>query len=365
MNGFVAGYEATGLEGYGKAVVTFFEKLTQHHSYVTGGSNQGESWGPADNVADAITDVRGPASSIPARADGTFAFATPRILVSQKPHQTQRGQVLRVDCCSKLPGYVEAPAEELQTSTSLPGNLQGRVHPEHLLHEPLFLARPYCIGTAHRPPAPSVERRLRPTCRASARRQPTSHSSQPTAHSPQLTAHSSQLTAHSSQPVHVQPGRALFTEETCTQYNVLKVARALFRHTGHARLADLYETAILNGILGTQRMPAGYTSKPYHGSGQLSAPPQRLSASSPPGQRLGQGGGTLALPGWGAPLVENLNSSWSQQPVQRADWRAEAMRRFPGPQASLGQALLQKLGQLWAWGMGQVLPLQVPQAPHA
>ena len=65
MNGFVAGYEATGLEGYGKAVVTFYEKLTQHHSYVTGGSNQGESWGPPDSVADAITDVRGPASSIP------------------------------------------------------------------------------------------------------------------------------------------------------------------------------------------------------------------------------------------------------------------------------------------------------------
>ena len=214
---------------------------------------------------------------------------------------------------------------------------------------PLFLAHPYRTGTVHRPPAPS------------SRETPQTHLQSFS----KAAAHSPQLTAHSSQPVHLQPGRALFTEETCTQYNILKVARALFRHTGQARLADFYETAILNGILGTQRMPAGYTSKPYHGSGQLSAPPQRLSASTPPGQELGQGGGTLALPGWGAPLVEDLNSSWSQQPVQRADWRAEAMRRFPGPQASPGQALLQKLGQLWAWAVGQILPLQVPKAPHA
>ena len=63
VNGFVAGYEATGLKGYGQAVLTFYHRLTEHHSYATGGSNQGELWGPADNVADAVTDVRGPSTS--------------------------------------------------------------------------------------------------------------------------------------------------------------------------------------------------------------------------------------------------------------------------------------------------------------
>ena len=62
VNGFVAAFEATGLQGYGQAVLTFFNKLVAHHSYVTGGSNQGEFWGPPDNVADAVTDVRLPCS---------------------------------------------------------------------------------------------------------------------------------------------------------------------------------------------------------------------------------------------------------------------------------------------------------------
>ena len=34
------------------------------------------------------------------------------------------------------------------------------------------------------------------------------------------------------------------------QYNILKVARALFLWTGSSRFTDFYETAILNGILG-------------------------------------------------------------------------------------------------------------------
>ncbi|CAL8460830.1 g361 [Coccomyxa elongata] len=48
------------------------------------------------------------------------------------------------------------------------------------------------------------------------------------------------------------------TEETCTQYNMLKIARYLFRWTGAPVFADYYERAILNGLIGTQRMPAGY-----------------------------------------------------------------------------------------------------------
>jgi DUF1680 family protein len=43
------------------------------------------------------------------------------------------------------------------------------------------------------------------------------------------------------------------TEESCTQYNVLKIARHLFRWHAEARFADFYERAILNGIVGNQK----------------------------------------------------------------------------------------------------------------
>ncbi|KAG2499166.1 hypothetical protein HYH03_002747 [Edaphochlamys debaryana] len=49
---------------------------------------------------------------------------------------------------------------------------------------------------------------------------------------------------------------ALETQETCTQYNMLKIARSLFRWTGEVKYADYYERALLNGILGTARLPA-------------------------------------------------------------------------------------------------------------
>ena len=54
----------------------------------------------------------------------------------------------------------------------------------------------------------------------------------------------------------MQQGDATETEETCTQYNMLKIARYLFRWTGNVTYADYYERAITNGLLGTQRMPA-------------------------------------------------------------------------------------------------------------
>ena len=44
-----------------------------------------------------------------------------------------------------------------------------------------------------------------------------------------------------------QQQHATETEETCTQYNMLKVARYLFRWTGAPGFADYYERAILNG----------------------------------------------------------------------------------------------------------------------
>jgi len=45
------------------------------------------------------------------------------------------------------------------------------------------------------------------------------------------------------------------TEESCTQYNILKIARYLFQWTGGAVMADFYERALLNGIIGIQRRP--------------------------------------------------------------------------------------------------------------
>eukprot|EP01046_Picozoa_sp_COSAG06_P019946 COSAG06_NODE_1440_length_9457_cov_4.634751_5_plen_141_part_00 len=42
------------------------------------------------------------------------------------------------------------------------------------------------------------------------------------------------------------------TEESCTQYNVLKVARRSFLTSAEASKADFYERAILNGIIGNQ-----------------------------------------------------------------------------------------------------------------
>lgn len=108
VNGFAAQYEVTGDKDALTAVQHFFDVITHHHSYATGGSNDGEFWGPADQVADAI---------------------------SEQQH-------------------------------------------------------------------------------------------------------------------------ALETEETCTQYNMLKIARYLFSWTGNVTYADYYERAIMNGLLGTQRMPA-------------------------------------------------------------------------------------------------------------
>jgi DUF1680 family protein len=46
---------------------------------------------------------------------------------------------------------------------------------------------------------------------------------------------------------HAQQEHATETEETCTQYNMLKIARYLFRWTGAPAFLDYYERAILNG----------------------------------------------------------------------------------------------------------------------
>ncbi|KAL3689924.1 hypothetical protein R1sor_016233 [Riccia sorocarpa] len=43
------------------------------------------------------------------------------------------------------------------------------------------------------------------------------------------------------------------TQESCTTYNILKVARNLYRWTKDVKYADYYERALLNGVLGIQR----------------------------------------------------------------------------------------------------------------
>lgn len=55
---------------------------------------------------------------------------------------------------------------------------------------------------------------------------------------------------------HAQPRNALKTHETCTQYNMLKIARQLFMWTGDVYYADHYERAMVNGMWGVARLPA-------------------------------------------------------------------------------------------------------------
>ncbi|MEW5311971.1 MAG: hypothetical protein WDW38_003639 [Sanguina aurantia] len=75
---------------------------------------------------------------------------------------------------------------------------------------------------------------------------------------------------------------SLETHEICTQYNVLKVARALFQWSADVQVADFYERALLNGILGVSRLTSDdvneQTSKEL--SDASSAAPTHGSSSS-------------------------------------------------------------------------------------
>lgn len=53
--------------------------------------------------------------------------------------------------------------------------------------------------------------------------------------------------------------KGINTQESCTTYNALKVARSMFRWTGMSKFANFYERALTNGILGIARMPAPQT----------------------------------------------------------------------------------------------------------
>lgn len=80
----------------------------------------------------------------------------------------------------------------------------------------------------------------------------------------------------------LQQPDATETEETCTTYNTLKVARYLFRWTGNVTYADYYERAITNGLIGTQRMPEGGPAPSQQSDGKdvLTLPGLTSSASA-------------------------------------------------------------------------------------
>lgn len=84
----------------------------------------------------------------------------------------------------------------------------------------------------------------------------------------------------------MQQGDATETEETCTTYNMLKVARYLFRWTGNVTYADYYERAITNALVGTQRMPEGGPApSPHHaGIDVLTMPKMSDSVSASSGR---------------------------------------------------------------------------------
>ena len=53
------------------------------------------------------------------------------------------------------------------------------------------------------------------------------------------------------------------TEESCTQYNVLKLARRMFTWTADSRLFDFYEKAFQNGLIGNQDRIVGSNATRY------------------------------------------------------------------------------------------------------
>lgn len=57
-------------------------------------------------------------------------------------------------------------------------------------------------------------------------------------------------------PIRGYPHAGSHTEESCTTYNALKIARHLYSWGAEAKMADYIERTLLNGILGNQNLPA-------------------------------------------------------------------------------------------------------------
>ena len=57
VNSFAAQFEVAGNSSSFAAVSSFFNSVTERHSFATGGSNDHEYWGPPLTMADAIMEV--------------------------------------------------------------------------------------------------------------------------------------------------------------------------------------------------------------------------------------------------------------------------------------------------------------------
>ena len=67
-------------------------------------------------------------------------------------------------------------------------------------------------------------------------------------------------TEHFRVPGALNAGRTQFNCETCSAYNMLKLADSLYRATGEKRYMDFYERTFLNAILGSQNPETGMTT---------------------------------------------------------------------------------------------------------
>ena len=101
------------------------------------------------------------------------------------------------------------------------------------------------------------------------------------------------------------------TQESCTQYNILKVARYIFRWSGAPAVADFYERAVLNGVIGIQRKPHAHSHGDHghdhsHGIGDDHSHSHGHShiREAHGGRALGeQAPGDRAHVGWGAAVA--------------------------------------------------------------
>ncbi|KAL6784122.1 hypothetical protein ACKKBG_A04880 [Auxenochlorella protothecoides x Auxenochlorella symbiontica] len=60
------------------------------------------------------------------------------------------------------------------------------------------------------------------------------------------------------------PDSGAVSQESCTQYNMLKIARRMFTWSGSPAMADYYELAMQNGVLGIQRKPHSHDDQHDH-----------------------------------------------------------------------------------------------------
>ena len=200
VNGFAAGYSTTGDKDRQSAVSNFFDIITGSHSYATGGNNDGEYWQQPYQLGSTIAGVH-----------NSLFYLIRRFLCFREVNS---------DFLSTL--YLHAFQVESPQGLGKASSLLNNAKPDQGLCEDMHIT--IIPGDLHR------------------------------------DTWSFNILQYLTS-IAVQDGAGRNTEETCTTYNMMKIARYLFQWTGNARYADYYERAILNGMLGVQRMPANYTSK--------------------------------------------------------------------------------------------------------